>query len=93
MEVAAPIGSSADLGLAIRERRRALRLDQAALAKRVGVSRQWISDIERGKPRAELALVLRTLKELDLEIVVQPMAHHPEVALVERVLTRAGQRR
>ena len=32
----------ADFGAAIREQRRVLDLDQAALARRVGVSRQWI---------------------------------------------------
>lgn len=53
-----------DIGLLIRERRKALRLDQAELARRVGVSRQWIIGIEKGKGRADLSLVLRTLDAL-----------------------------
>lgn len=53
-----------DIGWAIRERRRALHLDQAELARRVGVSRQWIIGIEKGKGRADLSLVLRTLDAL-----------------------------
>ena len=56
----------AEFGAAIREKRRTLALDQAALAKRVGVSRQWIIDIEKGKPRAALQLVLRTLDALGI---------------------------
>ena len=55
-----------DLGAAIRSRRKALGLDQAALAARVGVSRQWIIDIEKGKPRAALDLVLQTLQALGI---------------------------
>ncbi len=38
-----------------------LGLDQASLATRVGVSRQWIVAVEAGKARAEVGLVLRTL--------------------------------
>jgi HTH-type transcriptional regulator/antitoxin HipB len=32
------------------------------------VSRQWIIDCEKGKPRAELGLVLRTLTALGLRL-------------------------
>lgn len=66
MLVRAPL----DLGLVIRARRKALGLDQRALADRVGVSRQWIVAIEQGKPGAELGLVLRTLRELDIQLAV-----------------------
>jgi HTH-type transcriptional regulator/antitoxin HipB len=64
------IHSPVDLGLVIRERRRALGLDQRTLAGRVGVSRQWIVEIEQGKARAGIGLVLRTLQALGLEPVV-----------------------
>ncbi len=53
-----------DLGILLRERRMALGLSQAALAERVGVSRQWIVDLEQGKPRLEIGLVLRTAEAL-----------------------------
>lgn len=36
------IRTPVDLGALIRERRKALRLDQKTLAEKVGVSRQWI---------------------------------------------------
>lgn len=62
------IRTPADLGAVIRDRRKQLKLDQAAFAKRIGVSRQWIIDIEHGHPRAELALVLRALDALDIRI-------------------------
>ena len=57
-----------DLGLAIRQQRRRLGLNQTDLAGRAGVGRQWIVAIEQGKARAELGLVLRTLAALDLSL-------------------------
>lgn len=57
-----------DIGLTIRDRRIERGLDQAELAQRMGVSRQWLVEIEKGKPRAEIGLVLRALRELDLDV-------------------------
>ena len=62
------IRTPADLGAIIRERRKQLDLDQAELAKRIGVSRQWIVGIERGHPRAALGLVLRALDTLGVRL-------------------------
>lgn len=58
----------ADFGAAIREKRRELGLDQATLAENVGVSRQWVVEMEKGKPRAAMTLVLRTLEELGISL-------------------------
>lgn len=62
------IRTSAELGAVLRDRRKRLNLDQAALAKRIGVSRQWVIQIERGHARAELGLVLRALDALHIEL-------------------------
>jgi HTH-type transcriptional regulator/antitoxin HipB len=62
--------TAADIGAIIRERRRKLGLDQGALAKRVGVGREWIVEVEKGKPRAGIELVLRTLTALGLSLEV-----------------------
>lgn len=62
------IRTPADLGAVIRDRRKQLELDQATLAKRIGVSRQWVIGIERGRARAELGLVLRALNALGLHL-------------------------
>jgi HTH-type transcriptional regulator/antitoxin HipB len=64
------IRTAADVGAIIRDRRHKLHLDQGALAKRVGVGRQWIVDIEKGKPRAGIELVLRTLTALGLSLTL-----------------------
>jgi HTH-type transcriptional regulator/antitoxin HipB len=59
-----------EIGLAIKDRRLELGLDQAELARRLGVSRQWLVGMEKGKPRAEIGLVLRALRELGLDVWV-----------------------
>lgn len=60
------IRSPSELGALIRGTRRQLGLDQSALAEKVGVSRQWIIEIEKGKPRAAIGLILRTLNALGI---------------------------
>lgn len=62
------IRSPADLGAVIRDRRKQLDLDQATLAKRIGVNRKWVIGIEQGRARAELGLVLRALDALGVRL-------------------------
>jgi HTH-type transcriptional regulator / antitoxin HipB len=62
------VRSPADLGAIIRDTRKQLKLDQAAYAKRIGVSRYWVIMVERGHPRAELGLVLRALDALNIQL-------------------------
>jgi HTH-type transcriptional regulator/antitoxin HipB len=62
------IRTATDLGLVVRERRRALGLDQRTLAERAGVSRQWIVAIERGKAGAAIGLLLRVMGTLGLRL-------------------------
>jgi HTH-type transcriptional regulator/antitoxin HipB len=64
------IHTPAQLGAAIRHQRKLLKLDQAALAKRIGVSRQWIIGIEKGRARAELGLVLRAIEAVGLALEI-----------------------
>jgi len=59
-----------DLGAVVKARRKALGFDQATLAAKVGVTRQWIGALEQGKAGAEVALVLRTLVTLDMPLSV-----------------------
>jgi len=40
------------------------------LAKQSGVSRDWIIELEKGKPNLSLTLVLRTLKALQLPVTI-----------------------
>lgn len=66
------VRTAKDIGLVIREQRRKLNLDQEELARRVKVSRQWVVEVEKGKLRAEIGLVLRTLNALGLALSVTP---------------------
>jgi len=62
------VNTSKDLGALIRDQRTRLDWTQEALAARVGVSRLWIVQLEKGKPTAQIGLVLRTLKELGVAL-------------------------
>lgn len=65
-----PITSSRDLGQVVRAVRKeaGVRLDD--LAAIVGVSKQFTSDVEHGKPTVQLERVLRLLAELGIELSV-----------------------
>ena len=65
------IRTATDLGAFIRERRIALGMDQISLAKKAGTSRKWLVEVEQGKPGAEIGLILRTLKSLEISIDVE----------------------
>jgi len=57
-----------DVGSIVRTRRRQLGWSQLILASRVGVGRQWITELELGKKSASLHLVIKTLDTLQLVI-------------------------
>jgi HTH-type transcriptional regulator / antitoxin HipB len=68
------IRTPTDFGALIRDRRIKLGLDQRSLAQKVGVSRQWIVEVEKGKPRAEIGLLLRTIDALGIPLMTEEEA-------------------
>lgn len=62
------IKSAKEFGALVRSEREKRRWNQSQLAERVGVSLPWISQFERGKPTAQIDLVLKTLKALDIPL-------------------------
>ncbi len=66
-----------DLAGLIKQERKKRGWTQVELAQRSGVSRDWIIGLEQAKPSVELALVLRTLKALNLPLAVQPSTQAP----------------
>jgi HTH-type transcriptional regulator/antitoxin HipB len=62
------IRDAGDLAQVIRAARRRRAMSQADLAAVAGVSRRWMVALEAGKPRAELALVLRVLNALGVPL-------------------------
>jgi HTH-type transcriptional regulator/antitoxin HipB len=57
-----------DLGSAVREARARRGLTQVDLARRAGVSREWLVRLEQGHPRLEAQLVLDTLEAVGLSV-------------------------
>jgi len=74
------IGSTRDLGRYVRDRRRAAGLSQHALATRALVSRRWLSELESGKPTAEIGLIFKVVAALGLYIDLLPVPA-PEIDL------------
>jgi len=60
------ITSVIELGALVRSERKKRNWTQQKLAQQVGVKSLWISQFERGKATAQVGLVLRTLKTLDI---------------------------
>lgn len=54
------------LGRAVRLKRQEKGLSQIALAAQLGVERKWVIHLESGNPKAQLGLVLKVLRKLDL---------------------------
>ncbi len=82
-----PVRSAADLGDMIQHHRRYRLVNQRQLAARAEVSRQWLSQLERGNPGASLGSVLRVLGALHLF----PRLPHPGTIPVEDLLYVPGQ--
>ena len=56
------------LGIAIRERRKELKYTQAFLSEFTGLSASFISDLERGKPTAEIEKTLLVINMLGMDL-------------------------
>ena len=65
------ITDSKSLGRAIRERRKDLNYTQAYLADFTGLSVSFISDLERGKPTAEIEKTIRLINILGMDVFVE----------------------
>jgi HTH-type transcriptional regulator / antitoxin HipB len=81
------IRSAKELGVLIKQLRRAQGLSQQDLASRIGVSRYWVLHVETGKPTVELGLVLKALNALGAELDVRANAlpHPSNVSRLNRV--------
>jgi transcriptional regulator with XRE-family HTH domain len=62
------IQSVPDLGLVVRSVRRTSKIRLDDLAATAGVSKQFASDVEHGKPTVQLGLVLKLLSELGVPL-------------------------
>ena len=58
----------AEIGKIIRAARLRRKLSQAELARLLGTTQAWISEVEKGKDTAQVGLVLRALTRLDIKL-------------------------
>lgn len=65
------ITDSKSLGRTIRERRKELNYTQSYLSDFTGLSVTFISDLERGKPTAEIEKTIRLINILGLDLLVE----------------------
>jgi len=56
----------------VSDQRRQRGMTQSELAEKVGVSRPWLGQLEKGKQTVEVGLVIRTLHALGLALDVSP---------------------
>jgi DNA-binding XRE family transcriptional regulator len=84
-----------DIGAIMRDKRKQLGLDHSTLAKRIGVSRQWVIAVERGHARAAMGLVLRAIDELGLRLdaSTQPISRPGSTAVdINAIVEKAKKR-
>lgn len=67
-----PIRTARELGMVVRRARSDRGWTQSDLATRAEVGRPWLSELERGKPTAELGKVLSVIAALDLVVMLEP---------------------
>lgn len=64
--------NSAAVGALVRQARLTAGLSQTDLGQRIGASRFWVGQFEKGKPSAELGLALKAMHALGLTFVIEP---------------------
>lgn len=78
------LSSVKEIAHLVKEERQNKGWTQAELAKRAAVSRDWLIGLEKAKSSVELALVLRTLKALDLKLAANKLS--PQSSATSRYL-------
>lgn len=64
--------NSAAVGALVREARLSAGLSQTDLGQRIGASRFWVAQFEKGKPSAELGLALKAMQAVGLTVLIEP---------------------
>ena len=64
--------TAAQLGAALRRRRRSLTMTQTDVGMRTHLRQATISRLENGEPKTQLQTLVHVLAALDLELVVRP---------------------
>ena len=78
------IMSAPDIGSVVRATRKAQNATQAEFAALCGVGVRFLSELENGKPTAELGKVLAVIQCLGLELQLQPRGWQNDLKSGER---------
>lgn len=62
------VRTAADFGTLLRNGRKTAGLSQVELARRLGTTQRWVSEVERAKPTAELGRVLQALEMVGVRL-------------------------
>lgn len=71
------VASPREIGRLIREKRKESGVTQEQAAALLGVGVRFLSELERGKPTAELGKVLHVLDKLGLSVWILPRGARP----------------
>ena len=72
--------NSAAVGALVRQSRLKAGLSQTDLGQRIGASRFWVAQFEKGKPSAELGLALKAMHAVGLTVLIQSKNASPRGA-------------
>jgi HTH-type transcriptional regulator/antitoxin HipB len=64
------VTSALDIGRIVRDRRLSLEITQQELADAAGTGRRFVSELEAGKPTAELGKVIQVCSYLGLDLIL-----------------------
>ncbi len=65
------IENAADLGLLVRQARKAMRMTQSIFAAHAGVGRRFVSELERGKPNLEFNKALACANAAGIDLLAR----------------------
>jgi y4mF family transcriptional regulator len=71
------VSTATEMGALLQKTRKQAKLDQETAAGLAGVGTRFLGDVERGKPTVQLALVLKVLGRLGLELWIAPRGWKP----------------
>lgn len=89
------INTPREIGTLVKVRRKEVGLSQTALASLVGASRQWVQNLEGGKPGLELGLTIRALAALGLRLDARPVESPQNVVRsvnIQEIVERAARK-
>jgi len=61
-------------------------MSQETLAKKAGVSRSWLAEVESGKPTAEIGKILKLANSLQLDVSVAEQKQKGVKSIIDEMI-------